>query len=124
MPVFLIKNLNGQDAFLDEEESRHLVRVLRLKKDDPVDLVDGAGNLYRGAIDVVDLQETRVRILETIKEHLAREYHLHIAIAPTKSTDRFEWFLEKSTEIGIDEITPVLCDRSERNRIRYDRWKM
>ena len=121
MPVFFVKNWNGQDAILDEEESRHLVRVLRLKKDDPVDMVDGAGNLYRGVIDAADPQKTRVRILETIREHLARRYQLHIAIAPTKSMDRFEWFLEKSTEIGIDEITPVLCERSERNRIRQDR---
>jgi 16S rRNA (uracil1498-N3)-methyltransferase len=121
MPVFYVTQLILPEAILDEDESRHLVRVLRLKKDDPVDLVDGAGNLYKCAVAEADPRKTRLRILQTFREHLARDYQLHIAIAPTKSSDRFEWFLEKSTEIGIDEITPVFCQRSERDRIRQDR---
>ena len=121
MPVFLVQNIIGQEAFLDEEESRHLIRVLRLKEGARVDLVDGKGNLYKGIISLADFRKTTVRILETFKDHLAREYHVHIAIAPTKSSDRFEWFLEKATEIGVDEISPILCTRSERSRIRHDR---
>jgi len=121
MPVFLINQFNDMEALLDEEESRHITRVLRLKKDDPVDLVDGTGNFYKGVIDLADPHSTRVRILETIRDYLKRDYYLHLAIAPTKSAERFEWFLEKSTEIGIDEITPILCQRSERDRIRQDR---
>ncbi|MFC2098391.1 16S rRNA (uracil(1498)-N(3))-methyltransferase [Bacteroidota bacterium] len=121
MPVFLVKQINDKEALLDEVESRHIARVLRLKKDDPVELVDGTGNFYRGVIDLADQHSTRVRILETIKDYLKRDYYLHLAIAPTKSAERFEWFLEKSTEIGIDEITPILCQRSERDRIRHDR---
>ena len=121
MPVFYAKQFTGQEAILDEEESRHLIRVLRLKEEDRIDLVDGSGNLYKGSISAADPRNARIRILETIKDYLARPFHLHLAIAPTKSSERFEWFLEKATEIGIEEITPILCDRSERTRIRQDR---
>jgi 16S rRNA (uracil1498-N3)-methyltransferase len=121
MPVFYTKRFIGGDAILDEEESRHIIRVLRLKAGDPLELADGMGNLYRGVILDPDPAGTRVRILETTRDHLARNYHLHLAIAPTKSTDRFEWFLEKATEIGVDEITPILCERSERSHIRQER---
>ena len=121
MPVFYAKELEGRNAILDEDESRHLIRVLRLSGNDPVDLVDGKGNLLKGTIIDPDPKGTRVRIREVIKDHLARKFHLHIAIAPTKSPDRFEWFLEKATEIGIEEITPIHCERSERSHIRHDR---
>jgi 16S rRNA (uracil1498-N3)-methyltransferase len=121
MPVFYTKRFIGGDAMLDEEESRHIIRVLRLTAGDRLELVDGMGNLYSGIILDPDPAGTRVRILETTRDHLARNYHLHLAIAPTKSTDRFEWFLEKATEIGVDEITPILCERSERSHIRQER---
>ena len=121
MPVFFTKQLNGQEAILDEEESRHLSKVLRLNADDPVELVDGIGRLYKGIITDADSRNAKVRIMETIEGHLARDFYLHLAIAPTKSADRFEWFLEKATEIGVEEITPILCERSERTRIRHDR---
>lgn len=121
MQVFFTKQIDGNHAILDEEESRHLIRVLRLKQDDPVDIVDGRGNLFKGVISLPDSRNTMIRITETKREHLARKYSLHLAIAPTKSTDRFEWFLEKATEIGIDEITPVICDHSERKAINFNR---
>lgn len=121
MPVFLAHHVEGQLAFLDEDESRHLAKVLRLREGDRIDLVDGDGNLYRAVIELTDQRSTRARIVETIQNHLGRNYHIHIAIAPTKSSERFEWFLEKSTELGVDEITPVLCERSERSKIRIDR---
>lgn len=121
MPVFFTEQIDGQYAILHEDESRHLIRILRLKQGDPVDLVDGRGNLYKGIISVPNPQNTRIRILETIKDHLARKYYLHLAIAPTKSAERFEWFLEKATEIGVDEITPILCERSERKHVRQER---
>ncbi len=121
MQVFFTKQIDGNHAILDEEESRHLIRVLRLKQDDPVDIVDGRGNLFKGVISLPDSRNTRIRITETKRKHLARKYSLHLAIAPTRSTDRFEWFLEKATEIGVDEITPILCTRSERKHIRHER---
>jgi 16S rRNA (uracil1498-N3)-methyltransferase len=121
MPVFYATRITGQEAILDKDESRHLVKVLRLKKNDPVDLVDGKGNLIRGSILHADPHEVRVKIDKRTENHLTRNFRLHVAIAPTKSMERFEWFLEKATEIGIEEITPVLCERSERTRIRQDR---
>ncbi len=121
MPVFLTKEVKGGKAYLDADESRHLLKVLRLKENDPVSLVDGKGNLFEGLIENADQSGIRVAIHETRTKHLERNYKLHLGIAPTKSTDRFEWFLEKATEIGIDEITPIYCERSERNRIRQDR---
>lgn len=106
---------------LAEEESRHVIRVLRLKKDDPIEFVDGLGNRFKSVIAEPDPVNTKLRILETKKDHLKRGFNLHLGIAPTKSTVRFEWFLEKATEIGIEEITPLLCDHSERSRLRQDR---
>jgi len=121
MPVFYATKFDGKTAILGEEESRHLVRVLRLRPDDPVDLVDGMGTRYSGIISSADPRAARVNIQNTSLDYRARNYTLHIAIAPTKSTERFEWFLEKATEIGVDEITPVVCERSERRKIRQER---
>ncbi len=121
MPVFYAHQVDGREVLLGEEESRHLVRVLRMNRDDRVDLVDGRGNLYKGIVTDADPHRARVLVTETLQDHLTRQYYLHLAIAPTKSNVRFEWFLEKATEIGIEEITPILCARSERDRIRHER---
>ncbi len=121
MPVFFTQHISGEHAFLEEEESRHVVRVLRLKKNDGLEFVDGLGMRYKSIITDPDPVHTKLRILESHIDHLSREFNLHIGIAPTKSTVRFEWFLEKATEIGIEEITPILCDHSERSRMRFDR---
>jgi 16S rRNA (uracil1498-N3)-methyltransferase len=121
MPVFYTRQIDSSHAVLDEEESRHAIRVLRKSAGDPMEIVDGKGNLYRGNISVPDPRACQIAINDVTTGHLRRDYYLHIAIAPTKSSDRFEWFLEKATEIGVDEISPVICERSERNRIRYER---
>jgi 16S rRNA (uracil1498-N3)-methyltransferase len=106
---------------LSEEESRHCVKVLRLKNGDTVHLVDGKGALYETEIFDADPRRCSIRIIQVIKDYNKRNFYLHIAIAPTKNSDRFEWFLEKATEIGIDEITPLLCSRSERKNLNIDR---
>ena len=121
MPVYYSNQIYGNRAILDEEESRHCIRVLRLKKGDPLRFVDGTGNLYESIIEIPDPKTCELQITGTTTNYLSRNYHLHMAIAPTKSTDRFEWFLEKATEIGVDEITPMICERSERKTIRMDR---
>lgn len=107
-------------ARLDEEESRHLLTVLRRQVGDRLQMTDGRGFFYEAEIVEAGKKHTVVRVLETtpIPSPPAR---LHIAIAPTKQIERFEWFLEKAVEIGIQEITPLLCRRSERNAIRLDR---
>ncbi len=121
MPVFYTSQIDHKQAILGEEESRHIIKVLRMAGGDPLEMVDGKGNYYTGIISVPDPKSCQVRIKNVTEDYLHRDYYLHIAIAPPKSTERFEWFLEKATEIGVDEITPVICARSERNRIRHDR---
>ncbi len=121
MPVFYTPQIDKMKAILDEEESRHIIKVLRMTEGDTVELVDGKGNYCKGIISVPDPKACQVRIRDIDPGYLHRDYYLHIAIAPTKSSDRFEWFLEKATEIGVDEISPIICARSERNRIRHDR---
>ena len=123
IPVFYSNQISGSKAQLDEEESWHCIKVLRLKKGDHIRLVDGVGSLYEGRIETPDPRACGIHITGRERNHLARDYYLHLAIAPTKSTDRFEWFLEKATEIGVDEITPLICERSERNKIRMDRCR-
>jgi 16S rRNA (uracil1498-N3)-methyltransferase len=105
---------------LEAEESYHCVRVLRQRQGSSIKLTDGLGNLYEGIVDDEDSKHCPVTVL-TASHIEKRPFHLHIAIAPTKNIDRFEWFLEKATEIGIDEITPLICEHSERTTIRTDR---
>ena len=108
-------------ATLTEEDSAHCIRVLRNKTGDQIFFTDGKGNYYRGSIVSADPKKCSVNILETTPEYGKRNYSLHIAIAPTKNSDRLEWFLEKATEIGIDTITPVICQHSERRVLKTDR---
>jgi 16S rRNA (uracil1498-N3)-methyltransferase len=121
MHIFYSSDINPGDNVFNEFESRHCVNVLRLRVGDHVHVVDGRGGFHLAEITGTDPGHCTFRILESQDQYGRKNYHLHIAIAPTKSIDRFEWFLEKSTEIGIDEITPVICARSERKNIRMDR---
>lgn len=121
MKLFYDSNISGDFHVLNEEESKHCTKVMRLKKNDEVFITDGKGNLYKTVIAEIHQKKTILKIIETIPEFEKREYSLHIAIAPTKNTDRIEWFVEKSTEIGIDEITPIICKNSERKNIKIDR---
>ena len=107
---------------LGPEESRHAVGVLRLRTGDAVQLTDGRGMWCAGEVmPGSTAKECCVRIVSREENHGRRPYRLHVAIAPTKNIDRYEWFLEKATEIGIDRITPVLCGHSERKVLRRDR---
>jgi len=121
MNIFYTTRIERTTAILDDVESHHCIKVLRLKVGDLVSIVDGAGGYYEGKISIADHRSCIVEILKTQKEFEKRNFRLHIAIAPTKNIDRLEWFLEKATEIGIDEITPLLCQHSERKILRTDR---
>lgn len=121
MYLFYAPGLNTADCFLNEEESRHCSKVLRLQKDDQIEVIDGNGSFYHAKITVSDPKKTRFAIERTQQEFGKRNHYLHIAVAPTKNIERLEWFIEKATEIGIDEITPILCQRSERKIINHDR---
>ncbi len=110
-------------ASLTEEESGHCIRVLRKKSGDIIFFTDGEGNYYHGSILSADPKKCTIAISETTKDFGKKNYSLHVAIAPTKNLDRFEWFLEKATEIGIDTITPVICSHSERRVLKTERLK-
>jgi len=120
MQLFFTKNINDNIAIFTEEEARH-IKVLRKNIGDQLHFVDGVGGMYLGEIMDIAKKECTLSILQHTPSYNQRNVHLHIGIAPTKNIARLEWFLEKATEIGIDEITPLLCDRSERKKIRTDR---
>ncbi len=105
----------------DKNESRHIIRVLRKGDGDIVHITNGQGTLFEGEIIVPNDKRCTVQIVHHTTFTKSWNYYLHIAIAPTKNNDRFEWFLEKATEIGIDEITPIICDHSERKVVKMDR---
>ena len=120
MQLFFSDNTNNHFT-LSSEESKHIIKVLRKKEGDVIHFTDGKGNLLISEIVTSNIKKTQVRIIEKISKEKEHNYSLHIAISPTKNIDRFEWFLEKSCEIGIDEITPLICDRSERKVIKLNR---
>lgn len=121
MQLFYVPNISGAEVILDETESKHAIRVLRLQKGNPVEIIDGAGGFYTARITDANPKKCRLNIIESQKEFGKKDFQLHIAIAPTKNIERFEWFLEKATEIGIDEITPLLTSHSERKTVNHDR---
>ena len=105
------------------DEKKHLTKVLRKKVGDELSVIDGKGYLYIVRITSLEKNSFQIEIIREEKKEKTHNYYLHIAIAPTKNISRFEWFLEKATEIGIDEITPIICHRSERKKINIDRCK-
>lgn len=122
MQLFYCPDINPNQIYtLGKEESQHCVKVLRLKENDTLYLTDGQGNLYKAEIVEAMPRSCSVRIIETQAEYGKRDYYLHVAIAPTKNIARIEWFLEKATEMGIDEITPIICDHSEREVVKNER---
>jgi len=120
MSLFYAPNIASNNV-LPEEESRHAVKVLRLQVGDKIEVVDGKGGFYKAIITNPHPSHCGLEITETRLEYAKRDYKLHIAIAPTKNIERLEWFIEKATEIGIDEITPIICRFSERKIIKEER---
>jgi len=121
MNWFYSKNIEGNLINIEGEEAQHASKVLRLKVGAKVAVIDGIGGYYECEVLSIDKRKLVAQVV-TKKEHFkSRAYRIHIAIAPTKNMSRFEWFLEKSTEMGIDEITPILTKNSERKHIRPDR---
>ena len=107
--------------FLSEEESAHCVRVLRYDRGDEILLTDGRGTTYHARITNPHPRHCEFEILSQEKQEKTHNIYLHVAIAPTKNIERLEWMVEKCTEIGVDEITPLLCRFSERKNLRNDR---
>jgi len=111
-----------KEITFEKEESRHIGKVLRKQEGDVLDITNGKGYFFKAELTLVTPKKCIARIVETKKE-APLPYRLHIAAAPTKSNDRFETFLEKATEIGITEITPIICDHSERKTIKLERYE-
>jgi len=116
-----ITNKIKQFSF-NKEESKHIVKVLRKNIGDILHITNGKGWLFTSEIIIADVKKCTVSI-ETKTLQLKQNYKLHLAVAPTKMNDRYEWFLEKATEIGIDSITPIICDHSERKVIKPERFQ-
>ena len=111
----------GTAAFtLSEETSKHCIKVLRMDKGEQLNLTDGKGNLFTASILIADKRSAEVKIDATITA-LQPKRKIAIGISLLKNTGRFEWFLEKATEIGVSEIIPLICHRTERQHFRYDR---
>ncbi|PJJ08228.1 16S rRNA (uracil1498-N3)-methyltransferase [Flavobacterium sp. 1] len=106
----------------DKEESKHIIKVLRKKDSDILHVTNGLGLLFKTEITLASDNKCTVQIVSVEKTETPK-YKLHLAVAPTKMNDRYEWFLEKATEIGIHEITPIICDRSERKVINIERFE-
>lgn len=123
MQLFYTPDINPSlpHYFLTEEESKHCIRVLRLEKGNEVQLIDGKGGLYHASIQDAHPKRTVLQINSVVQAFNKRNHYLHIAIAPTKNIERIEWFLEKATEIGIDEISLIICQRSERKDAKVER---
>jgi 16S rRNA (uracil1498-N3)-methyltransferase len=121
MHLFYTPNIEKDTYTLDSAESKHCIKVLRLDIGDTIQLIDGRGGFYTAEIIDNNPKSCKIKCIETIKEYGKRDFSLHIAIAPTKNIDRIEWFLEKCTEIGIDEFTTLLCDHSERKLVKDER---
>jgi 16S rRNA (uracil1498-N3)-methyltransferase len=106
---------------LGQDESKHCIRALRKKVGEHIEITDGKGHIFCSLIERIEGGLVHAAA-ESVREiPMNRNYRLHIAIAPTKNPERFEWFLEKATEIGIDRITPLICDRSEKQNLKRER---
>lgn len=113
-------HIENKIHFLNEAESRHICKVLRLKANDRIEVLDGQGSIFHCKIITENPKKCEIEIIET--KHLGPpNYEIHIAIAPTKNMDRLEWFIEKATEIGATEFTFLNCENNERTKINDDR---
>ena len=112
---------NTKQFSFNKEESKHIVKVLRKKQGDRLQITNGKGLLFNAEIAISDIKNCLVHIISETQQP-KHNYKLHLAVAPTKMNNRYEWFLEKATEIGIDSITPIICDRSERKVIKHERF--
>ena len=123
MELFFADDIQESRVRLDPEESAHCVRVLRHRPGDEISVIDGVGTLYRCELEIADAKGAEARILDRTPGFGAHPYHLTMAVCPTKNIDRYEWFVEKATEVGVDVIAPVIGERSERRILKTDRLR-
>ena len=121
MQLFYAPEISLPRYTLTEEESKHCIRVLRMRLGDELHLTDGRGTMYRCKVVDDNAKRCTVEVVDSISEYEKMDYGLTMAVAPTKNIDRFEWFLEKATEVGITEVYPIESDHSERRQIKLER---
>lgn len=121
MYVFYSNQINGKNAQLSPDESRHCLKVLRHKQGDTLRLSDGAGKFYEARICQANPKACELEILQVLEQVPPPAHHIHIALAPTKNIDRTEWFVEKAVELGIQEISFMHCRYSERKQLKNER---
>lgn len=124
MQLFYNPSINetATSFVFDKEESKHIIKVLRKKEGDILFVTNGLGFLFKTEITIASDTKCTVKI-NSFEQQEKPKFHLHLAVAPTKMNERYEWFLEKATEIGIQEITPIICEHSERKVIKTDRFQ-
>jgi 16S rRNA (uracil1498-N3)-methyltransferase len=124
MQLFYNPSITETDTsfVFDKEESKHIIKVLRKKEIDILHVTNGLGFLFTTEITIASDNKCTVKIIAIEKQEVPK-FQLHLAVAPTKMNERYEWFLEKATEIGIQEITPIICEHSERKVIKTDRFQ-
>ena len=125
MQLFYAPHITEEDSLftLSKEESHHAVKVLRMTAGSDIYVTNGSGLMIRGVIEIASPTSVSVRVEEHLPDAQRRPYHIHIAIAPTKMNERMEWFLEKATEVGVDEVTPIICHHSERRVYNCERGR-
>jgi 16S rRNA (uracil1498-N3)-methyltransferase len=123
MQLFYNPNITeSTDSFsFDKEESKHIIKVMRKKGGDVLFVTNGLGYLFKTEIVLGSDIKCTVKIV-SFEKAAKPSYNLHLAVAPTKMNDRYEWFLEKATEMGVSEITPIICEHSERKFVKSDRF--
>ncbi|WP_298138280.1 16S rRNA (uracil(1498)-N(3))-methyltransferase [Flavobacterium sp.] len=124
MQLFYNQHIKETDTsfVFDKEESKHIIKVLRKKESDILFVTNGLGFLFKTNISLASDSKCTVNVVSFEKQETPK-FNLHLAVAPTKMNERYEWFLEKVTEIGIQEITPIICEHSERKVIKIDRFQ-
>lgn len=121
MELFYSRNINGDSFTLDKDESGHCIKVLRHRSGDIINIIDGEGTLYRCRITNDNPKEAEAVIMETVRGWGTHPYRLELAVCPTKNSDRYEWFCEKACEVGLDKVSPIIGEHSERKIFKKER---
>lgn len=121
MELFFSQDIENGIVRLNQDESSHCIRVLRHKCSDEISVIDGLGTLHKCRIISDSHKAVEATIIESLKDWGSHPYRLHMAVCPTKNNDRFEWFAEKACEIGMDELSPIIGDHSERRILKTSR---